>query len=131
MSGPPRVPHEQGETRDVPPRRPVRFGGFWALGGGAVVIAVALLVLRPVVDQRDCPNYGGSGNASAFGGDRLDGLFLLLLLGWLTAVLVEQALPVAWRDRRPAEIALRAVAAVLLALTGSCCLALGLLTVCH
>ncbi|WFE34687.1 hypothetical protein [Micromonospora sp. WMMD975] len=92
---------------------------------------MALLVLRPVVDQRDCPNYGGSGNASAFGDDRLDGLFLLLLLGWLVAVLVEQALPVAWRDRRPAEVALRAVAAVLLASTGSCCLALGLLTVCH
>ncbi|SCG72688.1 hypothetical protein [Micromonospora humi] len=112
-------------------RRPARFGGFRALGGGAVVVAAALLILRPIVDRRDCPNYGGNGNASSFGDERLDLVFVLLLLGWPAAVAVEQALPVAWRHRRPVEITLRAVGAVLLTLTASCCLAVEVLFTCR
>ncbi|MFI5836211.1 hypothetical protein ACIA5A_21305 [Micromonospora sp. NPDC051300] len=132
MSGTPRVPPGRGEAGDVPPAgRPARFGGFRALGGGAVVIVVALLILRPIVDSRDCPNHGGNGNASSFGDERLDLVFVLLLLGWLAAVVVEQALPVAWRHRRPVEITLRAAAAVLLGLAASCCLAVEVLVTCH
>lgn len=112
-------------------RRPARLGGFRALIGGAAGIVVALLILRPIVDRRDCPNYGGNGNASSFGDERLDLVFVLLLLGWLAAVAVEQALPVAWRHRHPVEITLRAAAAVLLALTASCCLAVEVLVTCH
>ncbi|MET7833809.1 hypothetical protein ABZS44_13445 [Micromonospora sediminicola] len=112
-------------------RRPAWAGGFRALLGGGIAVAVALVILAPVLDARDCPNYGGSGNASAFGDERYDLAFLLVLLAWLAAVLVEQALPVAWRNRGAGEVALRAVAAVLLALTVACCLAARLLTVCH
>ncbi|MFI7209956.1 hypothetical protein [Micromonospora maritima] len=120
----------QGES-DGGGRRPAWAGGFRALVGGGIAVAVALVILAPVLDPRDCPNYGGSGNASAFGDDRFDVGFLLMLLVWLAAVLVEQALPVAWRGRGAGEVALRAVAAVLLALTVACCLAARLLTVCH
>ncbi|WP_169789799.1 hypothetical protein [Actinoplanes subtropicus] len=62
-------------TDDHP--RPSPLGGLWAFLGGGMVMAVTVLLLRPVIRQQDRPNWGGNGNgnASGFSDPNLD-LFL-------------------------------------------------------
>jgi hypothetical protein len=89
------------------------------------------VALRPATDVRDCPNYGGSGNASAFTNEIWDLFYPLLLLGWLCAVVVEQVLPVTWNGRKAGLIVARALLAVTIALTVSCGGGVKLLGLCH
>ncbi|MEV6304221.1 hypothetical protein AB0M02_32780 [Actinoplanes sp. NPDC051861] len=97
--------------------------GFWALVTGGAGVLVLLLVLRPIVDQRDCPNFGAAGNASAFPDAAWDLRFPLVLLVWVALVIVEQVLP--------PRNAGRALAAISLVLVASCCLGASLGTVCR
>ncbi|MEV6346519.1 hypothetical protein [Actinoplanes sp. NPDC051851] len=109
---------------------PSPLSGFWALLVGGGVLAVVLALAGPALRVEDCSNYGGAGNASTF--RHLDEVqFLLLLGGWILLVLVEQFLPVTVRGRAGTDVFARAIAAVMIALTGSCCLFLGLGSMCH
>ena len=105
--------------------------GFWALATGGAGVLVLLLVLQPVIDQRDCSNFGAAGNAGAFPDPSWDFWFPVVLLGWVVLILVEQALPVTWRGGTVGANAGRALAAVSLALLVSCCLGATLGTVCR
>ncbi|MET8153592.1 hypothetical protein ACIBSW_06235 [Actinoplanes sp. NPDC049668] len=89
------------------------------------------VALRPATDVRDCPNYGGSGNASAFSNEAWDLVYPLLLLGWLFAVVVEQLLPVTWNGREAGLTVVRALLAVTIALIVSCGAGIKLLALCH
>ncbi|WP_238009114.1 hypothetical protein KZZ52_25765 [Dactylosporangium sp. AC04546] len=79
---------------------------------------------RDALDE-DCPNYQANGNASAFGSDGWDLGFPLILIGWMTAVVVEQAVSA---TRRSAG---RAAAAILLSVIGSCWLFANVAVVCR
>jgi hypothetical protein len=70
------------------PRSPL--AGFWALLVGGALLTMLTVALRRATDVRDCPNYGGSGNASAFPNEIWDLFYPLLLLGWLSAVVNER-----------------------------------------
>jgi hypothetical protein len=98
--------------------------------GGALVMMLTV-ALRPATDVRDCPNYGGNGNASAFPNEIWDLFYPLLLLGWLVAVVVEQLLPVTWNGRKAGLIVARALFAVTITLTASCGAGFKLLLLCH
>ncbi|WP_327004880.1 hypothetical protein OHA72_59390 [Dactylosporangium sp. NBC_01737] len=111
--------------------RPSPFSGFWACLAGGAAIAALLLYLDPVVRSEDCPNYGGNGNASAFDDPGWDLGLMMLLIGWMAAVLVEQTLPRTWRHRSRAGAAGRAVAALLLVVASSCGLFLNVAVLCH
>ncbi|GIF05187.1 hypothetical protein [Actinoplanes siamensis] len=111
------------------PRAPL--AGFRALLVGAVLLTVLTVALRPATDVRDCPNYGGNGNASAFPDESWDLFYPLLLLAWLLTVVVEQLLPVTWNGRGAGLIVARGLLAVTVALTASCCAGLKLLLLCH
>jgi hypothetical protein len=111
------------------PRSPL--AGFWALLVGGALLTILTMALGPATDVRDCPNVGGNGNASAFPDERWDLLYPLLLLGWLSAVVVEQVLPVTGNGRRAWLIVARALLAVTVALTASCGAGVTLLALCH
>ncbi|MEU0080463.1 hypothetical protein ABZY58_21390 [Micromonospora tulbaghiae] len=111
--------------------RPSRLGGFWALLVGGAGIASSLAVLDPIMRFEDCPNYGASGNASAFDNPAWDLYFPLLMLGWVVLIAVEQVLPVTWRNRSGADIAVRATSALTLSVSSSCCFVLKVTLVCH
>jgi hypothetical protein len=113
------------------PGRPTRLGGFWTVLVGGGVIALLLTGLDPVMRQEDCPNYGAAGNASAFDNPDWDFYFPLVLLGWTALVVVEQVLPVTWRHRAGAALAVRVTSALLLSMSSSCCLFFHLAVVCH
>ena len=111
------------------PRSPL--AGFWALLVGGALLTVLTMVLQPATDVRDCPNYGGNGNASAFPHEVWDLYYPLLLLGWLSAVLAEQLLPVTWNGRGAGLIVARGLLAVTIALAASCGAGAGLLLLCR
>ncbi|WP_412746385.1 hypothetical protein [Krasilnikovia sp. MM14-A1004] len=89
------------------------------------------MALQPATDVRDCPNHGGSGNASAFPDETWDLVYPVLLLGWLLAVVVEQLLPVTWNGRKAGLILARALLAVTITVTASCGAGVKLLLLCH
>jgi hypothetical protein len=120
----------EGERAGLTKRR-TPLAGFWALLAGGVLLTMLTLALQPITDVRDCSNYGGSGNASAFRDGSWDLLYPLLLLGWLLAVVVEQLLPVTWNGRKTGLVVVRALLAVTAALTASCCAGINLLLLCH
>lgn len=111
------------------PRSPL--AGFWALLVGGALLMVLTVALQPATDVRDCPNYGGNGNASAFPDAVWDLYYPLLLLGWLSAVVAEQVLPVTWNGRRAGLIVARALLAVTITLTASCLAGISLLGLCR
>ncbi|WP_432968660.1 hypothetical protein [Dactylosporangium sp. CA-233914] len=111
--------------------RPSRLSGCWACLVGGAVIASLLLFLDPILRQGDCPNAGANGNASAFANSDWDFYLPLVMIGWVLLVLVEQALPVTWRQRNRFDVAVRAASALALSLSSSCCLFLQLATVCR
>ncbi|GAA0797706.1 hypothetical protein [Spirilliplanes yamanashiensis] len=106
----------------MPDGRPTRLGGLHALLVGGTLLALLLGWLDPVTDQRDCPNWGASGNASAFADPRWDLGLPLLSLGWILAVAAEQALPATWQHRTGVAVATRATLAVTAAILAACCL---------
>ncbi|WBB79621.1 hypothetical protein O7606_26335 [Micromonospora sp. WMMD882] len=108
--------------------RPPFLAGFWSLVVGGLALVVVISALEPIVQQRDCPNYGGSGNASAFADPAWDLYLPLLAFGWVSAVAVEQILPVTRRHR---AWAVRAATALVLVVVGACCLVVSLGTVCR
>ena len=112
-------------------KRPSRLGGFWALLVGGPCIASLLVVLDPIMRLEDCPNYGGNGNASAFDDPAWDLYFPLVMLGWIVLIAVEQVLPVTWRNRSGADIAVRATSALMLSVSSSCYYVLNVALVCH
>ncbi len=112
-------------------KRPSRLGGFWALLVGGAGIALLLAVLHPIMRFGDCANYGASGNASAFDNPAWDLYFPLVMLGWVVLIAVEQVLPVTWRNRSGAEIAVRATSALSLSMSISCAFVLNVALVCH
>ena len=116
-------------TDDI--ERPARLGGFRALLVGGGLIALLLVYLDPVTRVEDCPNYGGNGNASAFADAGWDGYLPLLMIFWISAVVVEQALPYTWRGRGRVAGAARVTAAVVLSLFAACFVTLPLEVVCH
>ena len=89
------------------------------------------VALRPITDVRECRNYGGSGNASAFRDESWDLFYPLALLLWLSAVIVEQLIPVTWNGRAAGRIIARALLAVAVALTACCGAGVRLLALCH
>lgn len=89
------------------------------------------VALRPITDVRDCLNYGGSGNASAFRDESWDLFYPLVLLLWLSAVIVEQLTPVTWNGRTAAPIVARALLAVTIAVIASCGAGSRLLLLCN
>ena len=106
------------------------LSGLWACLLGGAVVASVLVIRDPIMRFEDCSNYGGNGNASAF--DKpADLWFPLALLGWTALVILEQTLPVTWRHRSTMDIAVRAVSAVFLCSSISCCLFLRLAVACH
>jgi hypothetical protein len=111
--------------------RPVPLGGFWAFlaGGGALV--VVLVWAHPIVDPARCPNAGAAGNASAFADPAWDVRLPVLMVGWLLLIAVEQTLPLTWRHRDRAAVALRAALALTVAVAAVCMVALPLETVCR
>ena len=109
----------------------IRFSGFWALLTGGAAIAVLLAVLDPITRPQDCANYGGNGNASVFDNPDWDLWFSLILVCWLAAIVVEQALPVTRRHRGGVEVAARALGAITLAIVSSCYLFLRVAVLCH
>lgn len=111
--------------------RGARLGGFRVLLGGAAGIMALLVYLNPAVRREGCPNAGGNGNASAFGDSRWDLGMIVILVVWMIAVVVEQTLPSTWRHRGNADVALRAIAAPLVAVTASCCFVLKFVALCH
>ncbi|MFI5934054.1 hypothetical protein [Actinoplanes sp. NPDC051494] len=115
---------------DKAPRSSV-LSGFWSVLAGAVFLAGLLIWLHPVVDPGECPNLGGNGNASAFADPVWDSYLPVLALGWVILVLAEQALPVTWRGRGGAEVAVRGGTAVLGTITLCCCVLVPFLTVCR
>ncbi|MFI5916771.1 hypothetical protein [Dactylosporangium sp. NPDC051541] len=98
-----------------------RLSGLWACLVGGAALLTLVLYLDPITDQRDCPNWGGNGNASAYGDERWDYGMLLLCALWMLAVLVEQFLPPARRGRTTAGGAWRTVAAGFVTVIASCC----------
>lgn len=120
-----------GSTLTIRERTIFFFKGFWALLTGGALLAVLTVALQPITDVRDCPNYGGNGNASPFPDERWDFYYQLLLLGWLLAIVVEQLLPVTWKGRQPGAIVARGLSAFMIALTASCCVAVQVLVLCH
>lgn len=112
-------------------KRPPRLGGFWVLLVGGVSIALLLAVLDPIMRHEDCPNYGASGNASAFDNPAWDLYFPLVMLGWIVLIAVEQVLPVTWRNRSGTDIAVRATSALALSVSASCCVMLNVAIVCR
>ena len=136
MGGPDTAPREptifffEGERAGLAERR-APLAGFWALLVGGALLAVLTVALRPITDVRDCSNYGGSGNASAFPDEIWDLYYPLVLLGWLSAVVVEQLLPVTWNGRRTGAIVARGLLAVAITVTASCCAGVQLLSLCH
>jgi hypothetical protein len=93
-----------------------------------VILTVAL---QPVTDVRDCSNYGGSGNASAFSNEAWDLFYPALLAGWLLAILFEQLLPVTWNGRKALLIIARALLAITTALLIACSAGVKILLICH
>ncbi|WP_328475589.1 hypothetical protein OHA21_19705 [Actinoplanes sp. NBC_00393] len=118
-------------TRPEHQQRPSRLGGFWGFLVGGAAVALLLVVLQPVTDPKDCPNYGAAGNASVFANSAWDFYLPLVLLGWLVLVVAEQAHPAAWWGRTRTAVAGRAVAAVSLTLVAACCLGATLLATCR
>lgn len=110
-------------------RRPSPLRGLWSLSVGGLLLAVLLVALDPVTRFEDCPNYGASGNASAFTNPAWDLLLPLLAFGWITATIVEQVFPFARRGR--ADSIVRAAAAIGISTIVSCCGVGGLLGMCH
>ncbi|MGW4941799.1 hypothetical protein ACWEOZ_09445 [Actinoplanes sp. NPDC004185] len=98
---------------DHPRVRSRPLAGLWALVVGGLLLAVLLVVLDPVTTQRDCPNHGGNGNASAFPSPIWDLLFPLLTLLWVSCVIAEQCLAETWQGHSRLEGAVRACVAVL------------------
>ena len=129
-TGEPTIFFFEGERAGLAKRRSP-LAGFWALLVGGVLLTMLTLGLRPATDVRDCPNYGGNGNASAFPNETWDLYYPLLLLGWLFTVVVEQLLPVTWNGRTTGLIVARALLAVTITLTASCCAGFKLLLLCH
>lgn len=105
--------------------------GFWSFLVGGAALVVLLVALHPVTDRRDCPNYGGNGNASVFADPAWDVRLPLLLFGWIVLIGIEQTLPVTTRDVSRPEIAVRAIAAPVLAVVVSCCVFGNLMIMCH
>ncbi|BCJ69272.1 hypothetical protein [Polymorphospora rubra] len=111
--------------------RPKLLAGFWSFVVGGPALVAVIVALNPITSQEDCPNYGASGNASAFADPVWDLYLPLMALVWITFVAVEQILPVTRRHRTRAAWAVRAVAALVLAVVGSCCLVVPLGIVCR
>lgn len=89
------------------------------------------MALQPITDVRDCPNYGASGNASAFPDEIWDLYYPLLLAGWLIAVVTEQLLPPTWNGRTALPIIARALLAITIAVIIACYAGFKLLLLCH
>ncbi|MET7399422.1 hypothetical protein ABZS66_38665 [Dactylosporangium sp. NPDC005572] len=123
------------------PARPSRLSGLWAFAVGGLLLVVLLVILHPATSQKDCSNYGANGNASAFSNpngnasafSKLDwDIYLpLVTVGWLVLVIMEQVLPVTWRNRGRVDGAVRATAAIGLSTVGLCCFVLPLEVVCR
>ncbi|MET7965990.1 hypothetical protein [Micromonospora sp. NPDC005305] len=112
-------------------KSPSRLSGFWVcLVGGAFFVAL-LAVLQPITRYEDCPNYGGNGNASAFGNPAWDFYLTLLLFGWVFLVVLEQTLSVTRRGRGGVDVALRAAGAIVLTTVASCGLFVNVAAVCR
>ena len=116
---------------DEAPPRPASLGGFRALLAGGPMIGALLLVLHPVTQREDCPNFGGNGNASVFSDARWDFSLPVVFVVWLLLIAAEQFLPSTRRGRGAAEAAIRATIALFVAASGSCCLGVNLATLCH
>jgi len=119
----PRMDHDQPRSSPL--------AGLWAFVVGGLLLAALLVFLDPVSTQRDCPNYGGNGNASAFPNPVWDLYFPLVLFAWIVLIAAEQGFPSTWAGRGGLEIAARAAIALILSTVGSCCLFLTLGTLCH
>jgi hypothetical protein len=111
--------------------RPSPLSGLWCFTIGGVGLVALTVALDPITRQEDCPNYGASGNASAFPNPVWDLYLPILALGWMVLIILEQALPLTWRNRSQIDIATRAATAVTLSLVGSCGLLPWLLIMCH
>lgn len=111
--------------------RPSLLAGFWSFMVGGLVLGAVIVALNPITHQKDCPNYGASGNASAFTDPVWDLYLPMMALAWITIVAMEQTLPVTRRHRSWAAWAARAAAALVLAVVGSCCLVVPLGIVCR
>lgn len=111
--------------------RPSALRGLWSFVVGGAGLVALTVALGPITRPEDCPNYGGNGNASAFSNPAWDLYLPILALGWVVLIVLEQALPVTWRDRSRTDIATRAATVVILSLVGSCGFLPWLLTVCH
>jgi hypothetical protein len=120
----------EGE-RDRRAERRHPLAGCWALLVGGGLLAVLTLALRPAVEFEDCPNYGGSGNASAFGDGIWDLVYLFLLFTWMAAVVTEQVLPITWRGRHAGLTIVRALLAVLAVVIVACGVEIKILALCH
>jgi hypothetical protein len=96
---------------------------------GGVLLIGLIVALHPATSLQGCSNYGGNGNASAFGDPVWDMYLSVLALGWIVATIVEQFLPVTRRGA--VDSIARGVAAVGTAVGVSCCGLGQLLIMCH
>lgn len=110
-------------------RRPSPLRGLWSFSVGGLILAGLVVALDPATRLEECPNYGGNGNASAFGNPLWDLCLPVLALGWIVAIVAEQFLPVTRRGA--ADTVVRGVGAVGIAVVVSCCGLGRLLIMCH
>jgi len=104
----PPMDHERARSKPL--------AGLWACVVGGLLLAALLVFLDPVSTQRECPNYGGNGNASAYPNPIWDLLFPALALLWVGCVVTEQCLAETWQGHSRLEGAVRASVAVLVSM---------------
>jgi hypothetical protein len=119
----PRMDHDQARSSPL--------AGLWAFVVGGLLLATLLVFLDPVSTQRDCPNYSGSGNASAYPSPIWDLLFPLLTLLWVACVIAEQCLAETWQGHSRLEGAVRASVAVLVSMYAAFFMVLSFAVVCR
>ena len=113
------------------PGRPAPLSGLWTFLIGGIGLAALTVTLDPITRREDCPNFGGNGNASAFADPAWDLYLPVLALSWVVLIVVEQLLPLTWRNRSRSSVAARAASTIGLSLVGSCCLLPSLMIICH
>ncbi|MFC4063473.1 hypothetical protein [Actinoplanes subglobosus] len=97
------------------------FRGLWSVSIGGLLLGGLLLILDPATELKECPQYiaGGNGDFSAFRDSSWDIYLPCLVLVWIIATVVEQA--IGFDEVSRADTAIRTIAAFSVLFVVSCC----------